>query len=147
VFVSPNARYLPSAALAERPSQPRWDYRTFQLPVWTSEAHPYLAFMPQTPRYVGPIFKRLALDDLSKVIYEDAGVWRIDRAFINSWCRLEIGMLYFACVLVYESKYLVSINWEWPRLPSRLGLDNPFSTYNAAENKLYVVCEEDEECS
>ncbi|KZP08057.1 hypothetical protein FIBSPDRAFT_965135, partial [Athelia psychrophila] len=125
VITSPNSDLPPiidTTAMGKIFSDPPYPRECRQLRFF-SNAYPWLAFTPATPRYQGTLLGRLACSKPSLV--ENGWVeWRRHTWFMKDnvyegWQNLEIALAAITQELLHFSKVTLPLEWEWFPLPSK----------------------------
>ncbi|KZP05288.1 hypothetical protein FIBSPDRAFT_766062, partial [Athelia psychrophila] len=90
-----------------------------------SNAYPWLAFTPTTPRYQGTLLGRLACSKNSLVpkgwVEFRRHTWFMEDRIYEGWQNLEVALAAITQELLHFSGVTLPRDWQWFPLPSKYG--------------------------
>lgn len=101
----------------------------FNRPQWYTEQLPYLPFIvPSTSHFGGPLLGRLQESDLGFPIETDGTVWQLEQNHIDSWARLEKGLIAMINTLHASEGTLFTMNMVQPAHPNQFGYKRSYNS-------------------
>lgn len=102
------------------------------LPTLESNITPYLCAVPERPDYSGALLGRLRQSELQYAIEKVDGMYKLCPNLARSWSQLEEILQDVARLLISTSHPFVSVDYQFPPLPSSFGYANGYATRREA---------------
>lgn len=133
IYTSPNSPTIPALPDRRPLSADTPDISDFQKPRWAETRHPFLAYIPLSPRYDKPPFDRLRCFGKTFPVIKSMSSWRVAPEIVAQFEALENNLLFVADTLLRAGGALVHLDFSLVSLPTQYGFKREHKFKHGAE--------------
>ena len=133
IYTSPNSPTIPTLPHPRPLSVDTPDISDFQKPRWAETRHPFLAYVPLSPRYDKPPFDRLRCFGKAFPVVRSMSNWQVAPAIVTQFETLENNLLFIADTLFRVGGALVHLDFSLVSLPTQYGYKREHKHKHGAE--------------
>ena len=133
IYTSPNSPTIPAVPDPRPLSVDTPDISDFQKPRWAETRHPFLAYVPLSPRYDKPPFDRLRCFGKAFPVVRSMSNWRVAPAIVTQFETLENNLIFIVDTLVRAGGAFVHLDFSLVSLPNQYGYKREHKHKHGAE--------------